>query len=206
MDTAKDQFPAHGVLISQQSNASPPAVSYVTKRGKGARTSKPKRSGTNNGLSAASSHEDTIEIINDSDCIEDSDEEDDDADDEFVPLSASTSEDEADEDDAVSLGSVSADDDADRFQSALRVALYEAPEKMIANPASQSEVEDRLLDAVAQFCAFLCAEPYHEVVAHRLVLFDLALWHMCLSTFHLVCLFYSGISVNTVSLPPFESC
>lgn len=161
-DTTNDEVPAHGVLPSQESSSSPPAVSHVTKRGKGARTSKPKRFGTNNGFSAASSHEDTIEIISDSDCVEDSHEDDDDADDEYVPLSASISEDEADEDDAVSLGSVSVGEDADRVQSALRTALYEAHEKMIANPAGQSEVEDRLLDAVAQFCVFLCTEPYHD--------------------------------------------
>lgn len=123
-DTTNEVVPSHGVLPSQESSSFPPAVSHVTERGKGARISKPKRSGTKNGFSAAS--------------------------------------DEADEDDAVSLGSVSVGDDADRVQSALRMALYEAPEKMIANPAGQSETEDRLLDAVAQFCVFLCTEPYRD--------------------------------------------
>jgi hypothetical protein len=157
-----DQSPAHGVLPSQQSNSFPPAVGHITKRGKGARASIPKRSGVNNGLSSIHSHGDTIEIISDSDRVEHSDGEDDEADEEYVPFSTSASEDEADEDDATSVASMRTDNDADRIQSALRMALCEAPEKRVADPASRSEVDDHLLNAVAQFCVFLCTEPYHD--------------------------------------------
>jgi hypothetical protein len=117
MDTTNDQFPAYGPLPSQQSNSFPSAVRHSGIRGKGARNSIPKRSGVNNGLSAASSQGETIEIINDSDCVEDSDVDDDDADEEYVPLSTSASEDEADEDDAISVASMRMDDGADRIQS-----------------------------------------------------------------------------------------
>jgi hypothetical protein len=163
-DTTNDQFPAHGSLPPQQLKSFPPAVRHSRVRGKGARQSISKRSGANNGLSAASSQGEIIDIVNNSDCIEDSDGDDDDADEEYVPLSTSTSDDEteAEEDDTTSVVSVRTDDNADRIQSALRMTLCEAPEKKAADPAGRSEVDVRLLDAVAQFCVFLCTQPYHD--------------------------------------------
>jgi hypothetical protein len=158
-NTTNDQSHAHGVLPSQQSNSFQPAALPDVKRGKAMRASTPEKPAVNNCLPAASSHGDTIEIVSDSDCVEDiheeEEEEDDDADEEYVQLSTSANEDEADEDDVIPLSSVRTDDDADRIQSALRMALYEALEKRVADPASQKGVDDRLLDAVAQFCVFL---------------------------------------------------
>jgi hypothetical protein len=163
-DTANDQSPAYGALPSQQSNLIPSAVRHNGIRGKGTRKSISKRSGVNNGFSAAPSQGEIVEIINDSDCIRDSDGDDDDADEEYVPLSTSASEDEAeaDEDDAMPVASIRTDNNADQRQSALRMVLCEAPEQGVADLDSQSEIDDRLLDAVAQFCVFLCTEPYHD--------------------------------------------
>jgi hypothetical protein len=42
------------------------------------------------------------------------------------------------------------------------MALCEAPEKRVTDPASRSEVNNYLLNAVAQFCVFLYTEPYHD--------------------------------------------
>jgi len=163
-DTTNDQFPTHGSLPSQQSNSFPSAVRHSGIRGKGARQPTSKRYGVNNGLSAASSQGETVEIINDSGCVEDSDGDEADSDEEYVPFSTSASDDEAeaDEDDAISVASIRTDDGTDRIQSALRIALCEAPEKRAADPAGRNEVDDRLLDGMAQFCVFLCTEPYHD--------------------------------------------
>lgn len=86
-DTTNEQFPAHGSLPSQHSNSSPSAVRYSEMRGKDTRQSISTRSGVNHGLPAASSQGKTIEIINDNDCEEDSDEGDDDADKEYGSMS-----------------------------------------------------------------------------------------------------------------------
>jgi hypothetical protein len=136
------------------------AICNVRRR-KGALASIPQQLGVNLRSSAASSHGDTIETISDSDCVEESDEAED-ADEEYILLATSEGEDEADEDDAITLASVSADEDADQSQSALRAALCEAPGEKIADLADRNGVDDRLLDAVARFCVFLCTEPYRD--------------------------------------------
>lgn len=160
-DTTNTSSDARGDLPSQQSSLSPSTMCPNVRRRKGAPASIPQQLGVNLRSPAASSHGDTIEVIGDSDCVEESDEAED-ADEEYIPLATSEDEDEADEDDAITLASVSADEDADQSQSALRAALCEAPGERIADLADQNGVDDRLLDAVARFCVFLCTEPYRD--------------------------------------------
>lgn len=158
LDTSSD---SRGVSPTQQSCSSPRAMRPNVKHRKGARASIPVHSGIKPRSSPASSFGDPIEVIGDSDCVDESDESED-PDEEYLPLSTSASEDEADEDDAMTLASTSADEDVDRGQSALRTALCESLSQRLEDLAKQDGDEDRLLDAVARFCVFLCTETYRD--------------------------------------------
>lgn len=123
METRDTSSDVRGDLLSHQSGPSTSRLCPNVRHQGGADTPTPLRSGDYIRSPMTSLHDDVVEIISDSDFVDQSDGEKD-ADEEYMPSSSSESEyEDDDEEDAMSLASMRANEDLDQDQSVLRTAL-----------------------------------------------------------------------------------